>query len=132
MFSPPPPAWLLRGVESEGMFCSVAELGLTTADYPGAIEDGILILTEDTPIGVDALKLLGVDTDIVEFEITSNRPDCMSVLGIARETAVTFGTEFNKPALPEENSEGETGKIVSVEVKNPELCPRCTAVVKNA
>ncbi len=122
----------LRGVESEGMFCSVAELGLTTADYPGAIEDGILILTDDTPIGVDALKLLGVDTDIVEFEITSNRPDCMSVIGIARETAVTFGKELRKPSLPTESSEGETGKIVSVEVKNPELCPRyCAKLVKN-
>ena len=81
----------LRGVESEGMFCSIAELGLTTHDMPGAAEDGILILDPATPVGEDIRKALRLSDVVVDFEITSNRPDCLSVIGLARETAASFG-----------------------------------------
>ena len=80
----------LRGVASQGMLCSVAELGCTAADFPGAVADGILIITEPCTIGDSATSALGLDDTIVEFEITSNRPDCLSVIGLARETAATF------------------------------------------
>ena len=84
----------LRGEVSCGMLCSIGELGLTTHDMPGAIEDGILILNDvglaDAPIGADIRKVLMLSDTTVEFEITSNRPDCLSVIGLARESAVSF------------------------------------------
>ncbi len=122
----------LRGVESQGMFCSVAELNITVHDYPNAIEDGILILEEGTPLGVDIREILGLDDDILEFEITSNRPDCLSAIGLAREAAVTLRKPFKKPVLKTEDSEGETGKLVKITVEEPKLCPRyCAKIVKN-
>lgn len=121
----------LRGVESHGMMCSLGELGLTVNDYPGAIEDGILILNEGNP-GDDIRDVLGLRDTAVEFEITSNRPDCLSVLGLAREAAATFGTPLT---LHEININGAEGKIedeISVEVKNTDLCRRYSCmVVKN-
>ena len=125
----------LRGVPSNGMLCSIAELNLTTHDMPGAIEDGIFIMDGiDCKPGDDIHDVLGLSDTVVEFEITSNRPDCLSVLGLARETAVSFGREF-KPTVPVVTYKNDGDKIenyLSVDVQNAELCPRYTArVVKN-
>ena len=125
----------LRGVPSNGMLCSIAELNLTTHDMPGAIEDGIFIMDGiDCKPGDDIHDVLALSDTVVEFEITSNRPDCLSVIGLARETAVSFDREFNVKA-PEVKFAGDGDKVenyLSVEVKNAELCPRYTArVVKN-
>ncbi len=129
----------LRGEVSEGMFCSVAELGLTVGDMPGAIEDGILILGDvglgDIPLGADMVDALGVRDDVVEFEITSNRPDCLSVIGLARESAVTFGRELHLHTPKSEFVSADSDKIenyLSVNVQNTEKCYRYSArVVKN-
>jgi len=129
----------LRGEVSCGMLCSIGELGLTTHDMPGAIEDGILILNDvglaDAPIGKDIREVLELSDTSVEFEITSNRPDCLSVIGLARETAVSFGKELklSTPAKPAALNDGETiDKYLSVDVLNAELCTRYSArVVKN-
>jgi len=103
----------LRGEVSCGMLCSIGELGLTTHDMPGAIEDGILILNDvglaDAPIGRDIREVLELSDTAVEFEITSNRPDCLSVIGLARETAVSFDREL-KLAVPPSLLAGMTGK----------------------
>lgn len=80
----------LRGVESNGMLCSLKELGLTTHDFPYAIEDGIFILQEACAVGEDIRTAIGLNDTVVEFEITSNRPDCLSIIGLARETAATY------------------------------------------
>ena len=127
----------LRGVESNGMLCSIAELGLTLNDMPYAIEDGILILNDDPDLkdalpGADVCELLGIRDQVVEFEITPNRPDCLSVIGLAREAAVSFDrtAAFHTPAV--KGCEGEIGDILRVQVKNSELCPRYSArYVKN-
>ncbi len=123
----------LRGVESFGMMCSIAELGMTLHDFPNAVEDGIFILNnEDVQIGDDIKKLIGYDDVITEFEITPNRPDCLSVIGLAREAAATFGKEFtvNKPCV--KAGTDDINNYLSVEVKNPKLCQRYTArVVKD-
>ena len=129
----------LRGELSEGMFCSIAELGLTLHDMPGAIEDGILILGDvglgDIPLGADIVKELGLRDIVVEFEITSNRPDCLSVLGLARETAVTFGRPLDLPPIkkPAPCPDGDSiDNYLSVDVRNTEKCYRYSArVVKN-
>ena len=122
----------LRGEVSNGMFCSVAELGLTTHDYPGSIEDGILILHEGTP-GDDICQVLGLDDTVFTVDVVTNRPDCLSVIGIARESAATFGLPFQveKPEIasfaPEKASD-----FLTVSVEAPDLCPRYRArVVKN-
>ena len=124
----------LRGEVSNGMLCSLSELGLTVHDFPYAIEDGIFILGDDcekTP-GMDIHEAIGRDDLCTEFEITSNRPDCLSVTGLAREAAVTFQKELH---LPEPKVEKETGDIrehLSIEVQNPELCTRYIGrMVKN-
>lgn len=119
----------LRGVLSDGMFCSVAELGLTVADYDGAIEDGILILKDDTPIGEDICAALGLDDTVFIADIATNRPDCLSIRGIAREAAVTF----DKPYIvetPSVKGEGvDVNDYLTVTVEDPELCPRYSARV---
>ncbi len=124
----------LRGEVSNGMLCSLSELGLTVHDFPYAIEDGIFILGDDcekTP-GMDIHESIGLNDLCTEFEITSNRPDCLSITGLAREAAVTFQKELH---LPEPKVEKETGDIrehLSIEVQNPELCPRYIGrMVKN-
>ena len=122
----------LRGVESQGMFCSVAELGLTIHDYPGAIEDGILILQEGK-LGEDICKTLSLDDIVFEVDISTNRPDCLSVIGVARESAVTFGLPF-KTETPKINnfSNDKIEDYLSVTVEAKDLCPRYTArIVKN-
>ncbi len=118
----------LRGVVSDGMFCSTDELGMSKERATG-----ILILPEDTPIGVDACALLGLDEKVVEFEITSNRPDCMSVIGLARETAATFGYDFSVPNPKEYEKISEKAEDnAKVEVLDFDLCPRFLGkVVKN-
>ena len=122
----------LRGVESNGMLCSHEELGLTSADLGYEPEYGILILPEDTQIGMDIKDYFGLNEEVVEFEITSNRPDCFSVIGLARETAVTFGKPFSvhKPEF-HENTEN-IADTLSVVVENQEKCLRyCARMVKN-
>ncbi|MBQ4153405.1 MAG: phenylalanine--tRNA ligase subunit beta, partial [Oscillospiraceae bacterium] len=122
----------LRGVESNGMMCSIAELGVTLNDFPYAIADGILIIEEDCKPGDDIREALGLNDTSVEFEITSNRPDCLSVIGLARETAATFGTALNLHELVVKGCGGDINDLLSVTVENTDLCMRYVAkVVKN-
>ena len=126
----------LRGVPSNGMLCSIAELNLTLHDMPEAIEDGIFILpaSYEDKVGMDIKEALMLDDTVVEFEITSNRPDCLSVIGLARETAISFDKPFNVPA-PAVRELGDGDKIenyLSVKISDPDLCFRYAAkVVKN-
>ena len=126
----------LRGVESNGMLCSIAELNLTLHDMPEAIEDGILILGKDfeDKVGMDIKEALLLDDTVVEFEITSNRPDCLSVIGLARETAISFDKPLSIPT-PTVKELGDGDKIenyLSVKISDPDLCYRYAAkVVKN-
>ncbi len=114
----------LRGELSEGMFCSISELELTKGDVPYAAEDGILIIEEHCAPGQNITELFGLDDVSVEFEITPNRPDCLCMRGLARESSVTF----EKPLkLPEPSVKGGGGTInekLQIEIKDPELCPR--------
>lgn len=123
----------LRGVESNGMLCSIEELGFTRHDYPEAPENGIYVFKDEVPLGADVKELLQINDEVVEFEITSNRPDCFSITGLARETAATFRKPFKYPEIKvEEKGEGNAADMISVEIKNPELCPRYIArAVKN-
>lgn len=122
----------LRGVPSNGMMCSVAELGITVHDFPYAIEDGIMEIREDCKPGDDIREALGLNDTTVEFEITSNRPDCLSVIGLAREAAATFGKELHLPDPKLKNETGDIHDLLSVEVQNTELCPRYIAkMIKN-
>ncbi len=123
----------LRGIESNGMMCSIEELGFTTNDYPESPEYGIYIFQEEVPLGADVKKLLQMEDDVIEFEITSNRPDCFSIVGLAREAAATYRTPFKYPEIKvEEKCEDKIEDMISVEIKNPELCPRYIArAVKN-
>ena len=127
----------LRGVESCGMMCSVGELGLDIADYPGQIEQGIMILPKsfEKDLGKDIVEVLNLKEDIIDFEITPNRPDCLSIEGLGRETAVSLGKEFKNPRknideLNIENKEELEG--LKVDIKAPDLCYRYIArIVKN-
>ena len=122
----------LRGVLSQGMMCSHEELGLGMGDYPGANENGIMTVVDDVKPGTDIKEVLGLNKHIVEFEITPNRQDCLSVIGLARETAVTFDKPLKLPEVTVKGSGGNVNDMLSVEVKNTELCKRYTArVVKN-
>lgn len=124
----------LRGVVSNGMLCSLGELGLTVNDFPYAEENGIFLLKEDCKVGDDIKDVLGIDDIAVEFEITSNRPDCLSVIGLARETAASFATDLklHTPVVKETDNGKTINDYISVEIKDPDLCPRYTArVVEN-
>jgi len=122
----------LRGVESNGMMCSIQELGLTKNDYPEAAEDGIFILKEGLPLGKDIKEVLGLNDSVVEFEITSNRPDCFSMVGIAREAAVTLGSKFKKPEIKVKEEGDEAEKYATIEIRDKDLCPRYAArIVKD-
>ncbi len=122
----------LRGVESCGMMCSIEELGSTTDMYPDADPDGIYLLPDDAPLGEDAIAYLGLDDVVIEYEITSNRVDCYSVLGIAREASATFDKKFDPPIVKETGNDEDVNDYVKVTVKDPDLCARYTArVVKN-
>lgn len=124
----------LRGVPSNGMMCSIEELGSSRDMYPDAPENGIYIFKnrDDIKLGDDAIKALGLDDAVIEYEITSNRVDCFSILGIAREAAVTFGKPFCPPVVEPTGNDEDVNDFISVEVNDTELCPRYTArVVKN-
>ena len=122
----------LRGVESHGMMCSIEELGQTRELFPEAPENGIYIFPEDVTVGESAIHALGLDDVIFEYEITSNRVDCYSVIGIAREAAATFGKKFVPPVVKVQGSGGDVNDYIQVDVKDVDLCPRyCARVVKN-
>ena len=122
----------LRGVESDGMMCSIEELGSNRDMYPEAPEYGIYIFDDDAVVGESAIKSLGLDDVVVEYEITSNRVDCFSVVGIAREAAATFNKAFYPPVVTPTGNDENAADYIKVTVKNPELCPRyCARIVKN-
>lgn len=122
----------LRGVPSAGMMCSIEELGSDREMYPDAPEDGIYILKEDSVVGSDAVELLGLHDTVFEYEITSNRVDCFSVLGIAREAAATFRKPFVPPVVEVKANEENVNDYISVQVEDKDLCKRyCARVVKN-
>lgn len=120
-------AGMLRGVMSEGMLCSLGELELTLNDYPYADAEGIFILQEDCAVGQDIREVLGLDDSVVEFEITSNRPDCLSMIGLAREVSATFSAPLtlHDPVVKPEG--GNITDMLDVEVLDGDLCPRYTA-----
>ncbi|MFV0414715.1 MAG: phenylalanine--tRNA ligase subunit beta, partial [Oscillospiraceae bacterium] len=119
----------LRGLESNGMLCSLGELGLTAHDFPNAVEDGILVLDEDAPLGQNAAIALGMDDYSVEFEITPNRPDCLSVLGLAREAAATFKVPFEHRAPVAPAGQGNAAGLLKVKVEAPGACSRYSAAI---
>ncbi len=128
----------LRGVVSNGMLCSFQELGLEQRDFPAAYEDGIWILSDDPELsglvpGQDIRTAVGLDDHVVEFEITPNRPDCLSVIGLAREAAATFDQPLHlHPPVVKGGGAGELSQLLDVETPDPELCPRYTArMVRN-
>ena len=122
----------LRGVPSNGMMCSIEELGSTRDFYPEAPENGIYIFDDSVEVGADAVEVLGLHDTVFEYEITSNRVDCYSVLGIAREVAATFRKPFVQPEVKAVGTTGDVNDYISVEVKDADLCPRyCAKVVKN-
>ena len=124
----------LRGIESNGMLCSLGELGLTSHDFPYAIEDGIFVLGDDCDktLGIDICEAIGLNDTVTEFEITSNRPDCLSIIGLAREASATFGVPFKAHEPKVKGCGGDVNEHLSVEILNPERCYRyCGAVVQN-
>ncbi len=122
----------LRGVLSQGMMCSLGELNLTLNDFPYAIEDGIFLIEEDCKPGDDVCEVIGLNDTCVEFEITSNRPDCLSVIGLAREASATFGIPADIKAPVVKGSGDDINNYLSVSVENKDLCYRYSAkVVKN-
>ena len=122
----------LRGVTSEGMFCSIEELGLDTHDMPGAATDGILILNDyPCKAGDDIHDVLALSDTAVEFEITPNRPDCLSVIGLAREASATFGRPLNIPTPAVKGSDGNVRDYVNVSVDSKKCSRYCARVVKN-
>ncbi len=122
----------LRGVESEGMMCSIEELGTNRELYPEAPQEGIYIFDDDAVVGADAVSALGLDDVSVEYEVTSNRVDCFSVTGIAREAAATFGLPFRPPVVTPVGNHEDVNQYIKVKVEDTSLCPRYTArVVKN-
>ena len=122
----------LRGVESFGMMCGIDELGSSRDIFPDAPEDGIYILSGDHKPGENAAKVLGLDDTVFEYEITNNRVDCYSVLGVAREAAATFKKEFKSPEIKQTGNVEKAEDYLTVEIKDADLCPRYTArIVKN-
>ena len=114
----------LRGVESFGMLCSAQEMGLDPKNFPPDQQEGILEFAADTPLGLDARELLGLDDAILELELTPNRADCLSMVGVAREVSAVLGTKVKMPEI----KVGETSEVidgqVTVTINNPELCGR--------
>lgn len=121
-----------HGALSEGMMCSLKELGLTLHDFPYAYEDGLFVLQEDCKPGDDIVPVIGRDDHVVEFEITPNRPDCLSVIGLAREAAVTFDKPLKLHTPVVKGSGGDIREHVRIDIEDPKLCPRYTArMVRN-
>lgn len=122
----------LRGVESNGMLCSLGELGLTLHDFPYAIEDGIFVLQEDCQPGQPICEAIGLDDIKVEFEITSNRPDCFSVIGLAREAAATFDKSLTLHTPVVKAGNGSCKDMLDVKIEEPSLCSIYSArIVEN-
>ena len=122
----------LRGVLSDGMMCSIEELGSDRNMYPEAPEMGIYVFKEDAEIGSDAIEALGLHDTVFEYEVTSNRVDCYSVIGIAREAAATFRKPFYPPEVKVKENGEKVEDYISVEVQDTELCPRyCARVCTN-
>lgn len=122
----------LRGVESFGMMCAIEELGSSCEFYPDAPENGIYILGDDAQVGEDAVHYLGLDDTVFEYEITNNRVDCYSIIGIAREAAATFRKPFTPPVVTETGNAEDINDYVKVDVEATDLCSRYTArLVKN-
>lgn len=122
----------LRGVPSNGMMCSIEELGSSRDMYPEAPENGIYIFSDDAEVGSDAIDALGLRDTVFEYEITNNRIDCFSILGIAREAAVTFRKPFVPPVVEVHENGENVNDYIKVEVKDPDLCPRyCARVCTN-
>ena len=122
----------LRGVPSNGMMCSIEELGSDRNMYPEAPEYGIYLFEDDVEVGSDAIEALGLHDTVFEYEVTSNRVDCYSVIGIAREAAATFRKPFYPPQVTVTGNGGDVNEHISVEVEDKELCPRyCARVCTN-
>ena len=114
----------LRGVDSYGMFCSGEELAISDADYPGAEVDGILILNPNTPIGIDIAVALDMDDVVFDFDLTPNRPDCNSIIGLAREAAAALGQAMKTPEIPHFSDDGDASSYAGVRIDAPDLCSR--------
>lgn len=122
----------LRGVESNGMMCSIEELGSSRDFYPDAPENGLYVMPEDAVVGSDAIEALGLRDTVFEYEITNNRVDCYSILGVAREAAATFRKDFVMPPVKKVGNSEDVNDYVKVDVQAADLCPRYTArLVKN-
>ena len=119
----------MRGEVSEGMLCSSDEIGVPVELYPSIGAAGILEFNEPHQNGEDVRPILGIDDTVMDFEVLANRPDCLSVWGIARETAVALGTEFKKPEITVKEAGGDIHDYVKVEVRDTDLCPRYIARV---
>jgi len=122
----------LRGEPSNGMLCSLEEMGFDSSSIPKEFDDGILILDETYPLGMDILEALKLNESVIEFEITPNRPDCLSMIGMAREVAASFELELKLPEGYQHVEGDEVNKLASVKIEAPELCHRYVArVVEN-
>ena len=122
----------LRGVESNGMMCSIEELGSSRDFYPDAPENGLYVMPEDAVVGSDAIEALGLRDTVFEYEITNNRVDCYSILGVAREAAATFNKDFVMPPVKKVGNSEDVNDYVKVDVQATDLCPRYTArLVRN-
>ena len=122
----------MRGVESFGMFCGLDTLGLTAHDFPYADPEGVFVIEEECKLGQDIHSAIGLDDTSVEFEITSNRPDCLSVIGLARETAATYDLPLTVKAPEFNGVDGDVNSYLKVDIHNAEKCPRyCAGIVKN-
>ena len=122
----------LRGVESNGMMCSIEELGSSRDFYPDAPENGLYVMPEDAVVGSDAIEALGLRDTVFEYEITNHRVDCYSILGVAREAAATFRKDFVMPPVKKVGNSEDVNDYVKVDVQAADLCPRYTArLVKN-
>jgi len=122
-----------RGVASEGMLCSCEEILGDTKIIAPEKREGIYILPSDTPLGQDIRPVMGLDDVTMEFELTANRADCFSVLGIAREIGVLTGTKAKRPLLTlQEKGQGKASDMASIEIRDPELCKRfCARILTN-
>lgn len=122
----------LRGVESHGMMCAIEELGSNRDMYPEAPEDGVYVFRKPVTPGEDAVEALGLHDTVVEYEVTSNRVDCYSILGIAREAAATFRKPFVPPVVKATGNDEDVNNYISVEIRDRDLCTRfCARVCKN-
>ncbi len=120
---------VMRGVKSDGMLCSGTELGMTNADYPGSEVHGLLILPSDAKIGMPIAEAVDMDDVIFDIELTPNRADCQSIIGMCREAAAALGQPFHEPSIKDVAGSGHAGEYASVTVENPVLCPRYAARV---